>query len=418
MVRIAGLIAALVACSPLEAARQQPIDLATAWTRTAITAGSPTGARRGADGVAVDAEGCIVTPWEEGGAVTRACPSGGGWITEQVATGLPGVEDAKAADLDGDGVIDVVSCSDGGGRCYVTFRGAPNVTTTLTGSQGHGRAMQAAIGDISGDGLPDIAFGTRAGSYASPAVIGWLENPGVTARTGSTWAYHLVDLAGWVMALVLIDVDHDGDLDIVTSDRSYVYGPGGTHLWDRYGARWLEQTTAGWVSHAISPPSGSCPVGQPLCATKTPGDERFLTVDGDTVWDCQSSTAAAYSRIVKHSTADWLTWTHEVLPPAANVSHCQGIAITDVDGDGRADVVVSGWKGDALPLASPIAGTSAVYWLRDDGAGTWERGEISGTAGGKYDNVIRLGACVVTSEELDPAGGLGVVEYCPPGGAP
>lgn len=140
----------------------------------------------------------------------------------------------------------------------------------------------------------------------------------------------------------------------------------------------------------------------------------FLTVDGNDVWDCQSSDGAAYSRIVKHSTLDWLTWTHAVLPAAANVGHCQGVAIADIDGDGDKDVVVSTWKGNALPLSPSAAAESGVYWLRNDGGGIWLRGEISGTVGGKRDNVEILGGCALTSEQLDPAGGAGVELWCRP----
>lgn len=392
-----------------------PIDMSAPWTRTIVTAGSPTGAYRGADGTALDTEGCWSTGWEEGGIVTRACPSGAGWTTELVASGLPGVEEARAADLDGDGVLDVVSCSDSGGRCYVTFRGAPNVTTTLTASIGHGHAMQAAIADFDGDGRLDVVFGTRAGTASNPAVIAWLGNPGAASRTGSAWTYHLIDVAGWTMSLVALDVDGDGDIDIVTSDRSYTFGAGGAHLWGRNGARWLEHTAAGaWVSHAISPPSGACPTGQPMCTTKTPGDEMFLRVDGNDVWDCQSSDAAAYSRIVRHSTTDWIAWAHTVLPAAANVGHCQGMVISDVDGDGLKDVVVSSWKGNTSALAPEVLAESAVYGLL---APNWNRFEISGPSGIKFDGIDTIGPPggvqldLITSEQVEQ---LGVVAYVNP----
>jgi hypothetical protein len=201
---------------------------------------------------------------------------------------------------------------------------------------------------------------------------------------------------------------------VVVSDRAGYKDDAGVTKWDLYGARWLEQVTPGaWVNHPISPPAGACPAGNPLCNTKTPGDEMFLHVDGNgnDVWDCQSSAAADYSRIVKHSTTDWISWTHEVLPPAANVGHCQQAITADVDGDGLRDIVVTTWKANALPVPPADAGKSAAYWLL---APTWKRGEISGPDDIKLDNALWLRNCLVTSGQLaSTTFALGVFMFCP-----
>lgn len=391
-----------------------PIDLATAWTRTTITAGASTGLYRGADGVALDGEGCWVTAWEEGGAVTRACPNGaGGWMTELVATGLSGPEDAKPGDIDGDGWIDVVTACDAGQKVNVSFRGASNITIDLTASHGHGHVMQVAIGDVNGDGQPDIIMGSRIGAAAA---LAWLENPGpANARLSVWWTYHEISAAGWIMSIVPRDVNGDGRLDVIVSDRAKLSD--GT--WGLYGARWMEQLSDGtWMTHAISAPAGSCSPYASTSCTKTPGDEMFARVVGNDVYDCTSAATQADSRIVVHHTADWLSWTHTALPPAANVGHCQGVLVYDVDQDGDLDIVTTTWKGNAYPVTGPAAAESGVYWLRNNGDGSYSRGEVSGPEGGKFDNVELAGRCVITSEQLDPAGGLGVVLYCPPGVSP
>lgn len=395
--------------APADAAPDAPavaISLTDPWVLEVLSPGAATGTARGADGVAMDAVGCIVSAYEEGASVARVCPIGSSWNTEVVATGLTGAEDAKPGDFDGDGTIDVVTCADSGSRCYITFRGSPtNVTTTLTASMGHGRAMQAAVADVNGDSLPDVIFGTRVGS---PAVVAWLENPGALARTGSAWSYHQISTAGWVMSLVPRDVDLDGDIDVIVSDRA----KNGTD-WSMYGAHWKEQTPTGWIDHPISLPAGSC-AAWPAPCNKTPGDEMFLSVDGNTVYDCTSNGASADSRISIHRTTDWLTWTHETLAPVASIGHCQGVQPADVDHDGDTDLIVTTWKGNAIPLPAADAGKSGVYWLRNDGGGVYARGEVSGAVGGKYDNCIWDGVGCITSEQLDPAGGLGVVRWSPP----
>lgn len=415
-----------------------PLDLTAPWTRTVITPGAPTGLYRGADGVARDPEGCWVTPWEEGGIVTRACRGPSGWVTELVASGLPGVEDARAADLDGDGVVDVVACSDAGARCYAIFRGAPNVVVTLPGSQGHNHMMQAAIADLTGDGLPDIVVGSRYTTTGArePAALVLLTNPGTAlARDGAAWAPEVISRAGWTMTLVVADGR------VVVSDRAAYLDDAGATKWDLYGSRWLARTPSGsWTSShpiaggacpvplvngvcsdpTVSAPAGSCPAGQPLCSTRTPGDEMFARVVGADVWDCTSRLTGPNRVAHHHNAGDWLTWSHVVLPEVPNVGHCQGVLVTDLDHDGRDDVVVSAWKDNAFPVALAVAGESGVYGLRDDGAGGWQRVEISGPTGGKFDNVevLNSAGCLITSEQLDPQGGLGVVAYCPPGAVP
>lgn len=399
--------------APEPDAAPPPIDLAVPWTRHVITPGAPTGAYRGADGVAEDVDHCWSTAWEEGGSVTRACFIDSSWQTELVATGLVGAEDAKAGDIDGDGAIDVVTASDGGSRVYVTFRGTPSITITLTASMGHGRVMQIALVDMNGDANLDIVMGTRV---ASPAVVAWLENPGpANARLSVWWTYHEISQAGWVMSLVPRDFNGDGRMDVLVSDRAKLAD--GTY--GLYGSRWMEQLSDGtWMGHTIaggSPKTPAVPYQTGQCSPyalttceRTPSDEMFAAVLGNDVYDCTSTGSQVDSRISIHHTEDWLSWTHTTLPPVANVGHCQGVLPMDVDLDGDIDLVVTTWKGNAYPVTSTASG---VYWLR---APNWERGEISGPEGAKFDNALARGRCIVTSEQLDPEGGFGVVEFCPP----
>lgn len=393
------------------------VSWATPWERHVITAGSPTGQFRGSDGVDVlglDIGLDIATAWEEGGIVTVAHQPADvtqPWPTTVVASGMTGVEDAKLGDIDLNGTPDVAIASDAGQVVAIAFGGGP--TITLPASLTHNRVMQVAIGDVNGDGLPDVLFGSRVGTTANPAVIAWLENPGLLARVGAAWSYHQISLAGWAMSIVPLDADGDGDLDVVVSDRASYRDAANVSRWDLYGARWQEQVPGGWINHAISTPAGSC-------GTCTPGDEMFLRVvdwdgDGDLdVIDGTSSATHANRITIRTNLGAFMSWSQELVPAVLGVGHYASADVGDIDRDGRMDIVVSTWEVNALPT-SPLIG---VYWLRDVSAGVWELHDISGPGGSKFDNVILRDIDgdgwldALDSEQIDQ---LGVIWYRNPG---
>ncbi len=84
----------------------------------------------------------------------------------------------------------------------------------------------------------------------------------------------------------------------------------------------------------------------------------------------------------------------------------QDVQAADVDLDGDLDL--------ALSFSHADGDLSGVVWLEAGPDGTWTRGEVSGPAGTKYDNVSLEDVDadgdldVVTSEEIEQ---LGVVWY-------
>jgi hypothetical protein len=149
---------------------------------------------------------------------------------------------------------------------------------------------------------------------------------------------------------------------------------------------------------------------------QTAGDPTFITLDD---WDHDADTDIVYGTIkspsaglrVRLNTGAWATWSETTLPRPSNFGEYQGEAIGDLDGDGLRDVVATASSADNA--------ISGVVWLR---APNWDRGEISGVPGSKYDNVVLDDIDgdgdldVVTSEQngnsnADPSGRLGVVWY-------
>ena len=242
------------------AACQSPAPHATPgepWARHVIDASS-----QGADGVRpadVNGDGLtdLATGWEEGGVVRAYLNPGPDKVREPwpaVTVGeVASPEDAVFADLDGDGAWDVISATEGRSRA-IYFHWAPSdparyldaaawTTERLPGSHGITQWMFALPADI--DGAHGLDF--FAGSKGEPAYIGWWQAP-ADARRLEDWIWRPLYRAGWIMSLIPHDVDGDGDLDLVASDRTG----------DRRGALWLENPGAAeaagpWIEHRVGP---------------------------------------------------------------------------------------------------------------------------------------------------------------------
>ena len=69
--------------------------------------------------------------------------------------------------------------------------------------------------DVNADGKQDLVLGSKGAG----ATVGWLQRPAKNPRDLSGWTYRPLYDAGWIMSLIEQDVDHDGDSDVILTDR-------------------------------------------------------------------------------------------------------------------------------------------------------------------------------------------------------
>ncbi|MGH9341916.1 MAG: alpha/beta fold hydrolase [Acidobacteriota bacterium] len=390
----------------------------TAWSRHTIDASS-----RGADGVRladVNGDGLpdITTAWEQGGRIRvylNPGPSASRQPWPAVTVGEVGSpEDAVFVDLDGDGAVDVVSASEGDTRSLWVHWAPRDRTEYMNPNLWETEALPAVSSPPSGlrtqasdlvrrsparwmfslplqiDGANGIDL--LVGSKNEGATIGWLKSP-ADRRKLDDWSWHPIYDAGWIMSLFAEDMDSDGDLDIVASDRR---GPG-------RGILWLENPGAGplqlqpWKEHRIGG------------ADKEVLFMTMADLDQDGALDI---LAAARNELIylrqENSPPLRPQWSPIFieLPPGTGTG--KAVAVGDIDLDGRLDIVFS---------CENARDKSGVMWMSYGDSVTdpdWEAHEISGPEGTKYDLVELIDLDgdgdldVLTCEEQD---NLGVIWY-------
>ncbi len=368
---------------------------------------------QGADGVKladVNRDGLmdITTGWEERGLTRVYLNPGPAKVKGKwpfVTTGQTrSVEDAVFVDLDEDGFVDVVSCCEGNSQSVFVQWAPKNKDEYLQESKWRSEVIPISKGMTRWMFcIPmqvDQKFGIDliAGSKAPNAQIGWFEVP-KDARNLKAYRWHTINPAGWIMSLRSVDMDRDGDRDILTSDRKG----------KMRGCRWLENPGVGdtqkktWTNHFIG------------CRNK---EVMFLTladIDEDGLQDVLvAANAGKASEIIILRRLDirGQLWKEYVIPYPEQSGTAKAVVVGDINRDGKKDIVFS-----CENARSPKSG---LMWLaRRKGVfdGDWQAHDISGPKGIKYDRMELLDADgdgdldVLTCEERENRKGLGLFWY-------
>jgi len=323
------------------------------------------------------------------------------WAMHTITSGPRGADGTDLADVNGDGLADVTSGWEEGGLVTVSLhpeRGAEagpwptvDVATRLYGVE------DAVFADVDQDGHMDVVtacecrkvviyFGPERSRILDPAA----------------WTPVTISVSGpvpqrWIKVAVA-DIDGDQDTDVLLSDKTSMRFPDGTIRYDLRGTRWLENHDQGasWTSHPIGFASGEHQFFDVVDFDRDGTDD---VVDAATVRDGNAIT-------FRRNLGDWLGWEPTSIQVPAGVGQIQDVQAADVDLDGDLDL--------ALSFSHADGDLSGVVWLEAGPDGTWTRGEVSGPAGTKYDNVSLEDVDadgdldVMTSEEIEQ---LGVVWY-------
>ena len=246
-----------------------------------------------------------------------------------IADRIARVADARAADLDGDGDLDVTVAGfgyDDGDTSWLENRGGwkfeQHVLQRLSG------AINAIPADINGDSFPDItalisqeweeiwAFVNDGHGVLTPRMIWGSTNPDF----GSSW-------------MTMVDMDRDGDPDLLYANGdAFEYAPANSRPWQ--GIQWLENRgDLKFEFHRMVDLQGA--TSPQAVDLDGDGDLDVLLVTANNDWD----NPAAPSLLWLENDGKMQFTMH---PIASAPTHLLTVAVGDLDGDGKPDAVTGG----------------------------------------------------------------------------
>jgi FG-GAP-like repeat len=269
----------------------------------------------------------------------------------------PLVAQVSVADLDSDGLPDVIACDAAANR-VTWIRQAPAGTFTETVLAEVAGPAHAHAVDLDRDGDLDIAVASLGVLFPNNAPIGSvivLENDGRQVFTRRV----LVEKVARVSDVRAGDLDGDGDLDLAVAQFGY----------DQGETRWMENL-GGWkfTSH-------------PLQALSGPINAEIADADGDGDLDIISLVSQEWEEIYVFANDGRGHFTPSRIFGASNEDFGSSwISLADLDKDGDVDVVYS--NGDAFDYAPPTGrGWNGLQWLENRGNLTFRYRRIGDFSG-------------------------------------
>ncbi len=229
----------------------------------------------------------------------------------------------STADLDGDGDLDVVAAANNDDKLTWFENSAGDASAWIEHSIPHAfdKPTVPTTADCDADGDLDVVVGFDG--FAGNG-FAWYSND---AGDGSTWSEILIKSVSTVPRNPeVIDVDGDGDLDIV--------GTGGAPNF----AAWFENngtpTIGDWTQHSMPDPGGTSEIS--VVDIDLDGDPDVLAM----------IFVPSRVKVYENTAGDGSSWNLRTLATVPTVP--RSLSVSDLDGDGDPDPLISTQSGDTV----------------------------------------------------------------------
>lgn len=254
------------------------------------------------------------------------------YITEG---GLPSAYDVAVADFDGDGDLDVAASSYRHGNQFAWFenRAGRWIKHLIEPDLPETRAVCAV--DLTGSGRPDLLGTARLGNQ-----VIWYENPCDPVR--APWSKHLIDTPCSPVHGHPVDMDGDGDWDVVMALGAWGEAEAQRLVWYENPG---DPRDCPWRRHVICDPF-------PWAFEAVAAD-----LDGDGQMEVVATSWGPDGRVVvfKHDGDPRGVWRPQVIKEGW--VNADQVIVADLDGDGRLDIVAAAERG-----------SNELRWWRNEGS--------------------------------------------------